>query len=378
MIPVCEPSFDNSEFRNVIDCMKSGRISGYSGKYIDELEKDFADYCGTKYAVAVSNCGSATLLTLEAMGIGKGDEVIVNTFTMAAPLFAIVRSGATPVLVDIEPETWNMDAKQLEAKITKNTQAILVAHVYGHPANMKEIVKVAYQHGLLVIEDAAEVLGAEADGFKVGGIGTVGNFSLYTNKVITSGEGGMIVTDDEFIAKRIRLLKTYATDPDNRFTHEFIGFNFRMTNLQAAVGCAQFKKLEKFTKKKIMIGNRYTKNLKGLKSLTLPKQATWAKHCYWVYGLLCRSQYERDILIGALHTCGVETRKFFVPMHQQPCFLKMGLFKGESYPISEDISKRGLYLPNGVNLTHKEIDQVCDLIIKVQSSEKTTSWGWYR
>lgn len=362
MIQVCEPSLGQEEIDNAIKCLQSNRISGFGGAYIKELESNFADYCGRKYAVSVSSCGAATLVSLEALRIGSGDEVIVNTFTMAAPLFAIVRAGAIPVLVDVERESWNMDASQIKHKITKRTKAIIVAHVYGHPADMQVIMEIADHYHLPVIEDAAEVLGAEAYGAKCGGIGHIGNFSLYFNKIITTGEGGMIITDSKEVADRARLIKSYATDVNNRFVHNELGFNFRLSNLQAAVGCAQFKKLEAFTKRKIEIAARYTQNLKDTE-LELPTQMSWAKHCYWVYALLVNKDgISRDGLIEALARHNIESRHFFIPMHQQPIFLKRGLFRKESYPISDDISRRGLYLPNGVTLTDEQIDYISDVI----------------
>ncbi len=364
-IQVCEPCIGQEEIDNVVACLKSGRISGYSGKYIDELEQALADYCGVEYGIAVSNCGVATLVTLEALGIGKGDEVIAPAFTMIAPHFAIVRAGAKPVLVDCENQTWNMNHNLIEKKITPKTKAILIAHVYGHPAPLKEIMVIASQHHLPVIEDAAEVLGAEYMGEKVGCFGKAGNLSLYCNKTITAGEGGMILTNDKELADKARLIKSYATDPANRFTHEIMGFNFRMSNVQAAIGCAQVKKLEAFTAKKRYIAQRYTEGLKDIKELTLPVELSYAKHCYWVYGLLCEGRLKRDEVIHKLGEAGIETRAFFNPMNRQPVFRKMGLFKDEKYPVSEYISQKGLYLPNGVALTDNQIDYIIEKVREV-------------
>lgn len=365
MIQVCEPLIGQKEIDNVVDCLKSGRISGYGGKYLEQFEHGFADYCGVQYGVAVSNCGIATLVTLEALGIGKGDEVIAPTFTMAAPHFAIVRAGARPVLVDAEYKTWNMNTSLIESKITKQTKAILVAHVYGHPADMSAIMDIAKRRKLLVIEDAAEVHGAEYKGKKCGSFGIASNFSFYFNKTITTGEGGMVLTNDGELAKRIKLLRGYATDEYNRFVHKYLGFNFRMSNVQAAIGCAQLEKLDKFVEKKRHIAAHYTEGLRDIPGLCLPIEMKWAKSSYWVYGLLIKPPYPltRDELMKVMLGKGIETRQFFVGMHLQPVFRRLGIVNGgHLYPVSDDLTANGLYLPNGVNLTDKQISFICEVI----------------
>jgi perosamine synthetase len=360
-IPVFEPELGEEELANVIDCVKTGWISGYSGKYIDEFERLFADYCGCKYGISTTNCATALQLTLESLEIGKGDEVIVPTFTMMATVAAIVKVGAIPVLVDSELLTWNMDTTQIEGKVTKRTKAIMPVHIYGHPCDMSPIVDIAYRHRLFVIEDAAEAHGAEYKGKRTGGLGTVGCFSFYINKIITTGEGGMITTNDKGLADRARLLKTYATVPSDRFLHEHMGFNYRMTNMQAAVGVGQMSKINRFVERKREIARQYSDRLKSVVGIVLPVEMPWAKNVYWVYGIRVASN-RRDSLREVLGRKGVETRTFFVPMHKQPCFLKMGLFSGGEYPVSEILAEEGIYLPNSVKLTEDQIDYICGII----------------
>ena len=363
-IPVFEPEIGDKELAGVIDCVKTGWISGYSGKYISEFEERFSAYCGCKYGVTTSNCATALLLTLESLGIGKGDEVITSTFTMIATVNAIIKAGATPVLMDSESDTCNMDPNLIEDKVTKRTKAILPVHIYGHPCDMSPIINIAIEYDLDVIEDAAEAHGAEYRGRRTGGLGTAGCFSFYINKIITTGEGGMITTDSKELADRARLLKSYATVPKSRFLHEHIGFNYRMTNMQAAVGVGQLDKIDYFIEQKRRITQQYNEYLCDVGGLILPKEMPWAKNVYWVYGIRVTSDFgiSRDELRARLGDKGIETRTYFVPMHLQPCFHKIGLFKKDKHPISEMLAREGLYLPNSTSLTSNQIKHICGII----------------
>lgn len=363
MIPVCEPLTGEKELQYASDCLKTNWISSL-GKYIDEFERKFASYCGCKYGITTTSGSTALDLAVVCLGIGKGDEVIVPTFTMAATVFAIVRTGAKPVLVDSEPETWNMDVSKIEGKITPKTKAIMPVHIYGHPCDMGPIMEVARKHHLYVIEDAAEAHGAEYKGTKAGGIGDVGCFSFYANKIITTGEGGMIVTNNGEVADRARRLKDQAFNPQKRFLHTDIGFNYRMTNMQAAVGLAQFERIDQFVEMRRTNARHYNKLLGKVRGIRLPVEKEWAKNVYWMYSIMVEDEFgiTRDELMQKLREKEIGTRTFFYPMHVQPCFTDMGLFKGESYPVAEELSMKGMYLPSGSGLKPEEIDYVCRAI----------------
>lgn len=363
-VPVCEPNLREEEVMLVMDAIRSGWISGYSGKYIDEFEQRFAEYCGCQYGVSTTSCATALLLTLESLGIGKGDEVITTAFTMIATVSAIIHAGATPVLVDVDPSTWNINADRIEEKITSRTKAVMPVPIYGHPVGIAGIMGIAEKHNLVVIEDAAEAIGSQYYGKPVGYFSDAACFSFYINKMITTGEGGMIVTNNLELANTARRLKGYDTDSGNRFTHNRLGFNYRMTNIQAAIGCAQMGKIDELVRRKREIGLHYLSRLKDLSWLQMPVERSWATNCYWVFGVLVKpeSKVDRDTLMSKLNDAGVETRSFFTPMHLQPALLNLGLFAGEEYTIAEDIGRRGLYLPNGTTLTDEQVDYVCDCI----------------
>ncbi len=368
MIPVCEPLLTGKELEYAGDCLKSNWISS-AGKYIPEFERRFAEYCGCKYGVATTNGTTALHLALVSLGIGPGDEVIMPAFTMAASAFAIVYTGAKPVLVDAEPDTWNIDVSQVEQKITKRTKAIMPVHIYGHPCDMDPIMDIAKRHRLFVVEDAAEAHGAEYKGRKAGGVGEIGCFSFYANKIITTGEGGMLVTSDARIAEKARRLKDQAFSPQRRFLHTNIGFNYRMTNIQAAIGLAQMESIDRFVDMRRKNAALYNAGLKDTLGITLPQEKQWAKNVYWMYGILTdnRLGITRDSLMQRLKEKGIDSRTFFLSMHVQPAFLDMGLFEGESYPVATDLSKNGLYLPSGSGLKSEEIDYICTCIRSMAS-----------
>ena len=369
MIPVCEPFITGKELEYIGDCLKTNWISS-KGKYIEKFEDKFSHYCGCRYGVSTTSGTTALHLAIASLGISKGDEVIVPAFTMIATVFAIIYAGAKPILVDSEPETWNIDVGQIEEKITPQTKAILPVHIYGHPCDMEPILDIARRHGLYVIEDAAEAHGAEYKGKRVGGISDIGCFSFYANKIITTGEGGMIVTNKREIAERARSLKDLAYSKERRFLHTDLGFNYRMTNIQAAIGLAQFRRIDELVERRRKNAHLYNSLLKDIEGIRLPVEKEWAKNVYWMYSILIEDEFgiSRDELTHRLAEKGIETRTFFIPMHQQPVFANMRLFKRESYPIAEEFSQRGLYLPSSSGLSEEEIGYICGAIKEIKGA----------
>jgi len=352
MIKVCELYLKGNELKYATDCLNSGWISS-GGSYIGRFEKAFAEYCGCAHGITTTSGTTALHLALVATGIGKGDEVIVPTFTMAASAFAVCYTGATPIFVDCEPLTFNIDTTLIESKITKNTKAIMPVHIYGHPCAMKTVMDIAEAYHLIVIEDAAEAHGAMYDDLMIGSIGHIGCFSFYANKICTTGEGGMVVTNDANIAARARSLKDLSHS-ETRFLHTDVGFNYRMTNLTAAIGVAQVEKIDEYIALRRKHAALYSRLLKGV-GLELPVEMPWVKNVYWMYAVLVKEN--RKQFMDYLYSKGVETRTFFIPMHRQPMFKD-----GGDYPIADDISQRGLYLPSGSGLTDDEIVYICDTI----------------
>lgn len=368
MIPVCEPFLSGKESEYVADCLKSNWISS-KGRYIKEFEEQFANYCGCKYGISTTSGTTALHLALACLGIGPADEVIVPSFTMIATVFAVIYTGAKPVLVDSEPETWNIDTAKIEDVVTKRTKAIIPVHIYGHPCDMDPIMKIADKYNLQVIEDAAEAHGAEYKGKKVGGIGRIGCFSFYANKIITTGEGGMVVTDDEVIADKARSLKDLSFSEEQRFLHTDLGFNYRMMNIQAAIGKAQFEKINELIERRRAHAHLYNSLLKDIEGIRLPVEKEWAKNVYWMYSIMVGDEFgmSRDELMSRLREREIDTRTFFIPMHQQPVFKRLGLFRQENYPIAEEISQRGLYLPSGSGLTTEQIEYICQVIEELKA-----------
>jgi perosamine synthetase len=356
-IPVCEPVIGEQELRYVTDCVETNWISS-RGKYVTEFENRFSAYCGATEGIATTNGTTALHLALATLKVGPGDEVILPAFTMMATAFAVMYCGARPVLVDADPETWNMDPTLIAEKITGKTRVILPVHIYGHPCDMDPIRELAEDHRAVVVEDAAEAHGAEYRGRRAGGIGQIGCFSFYANKIITTGEGGMVVTSDTALAKRARALKDLAFDPEKRFLHTDVGFNYRMTNIQAAIGLAQLERIDTFVAARRATAQRYTALLGDLPGLRLPVEKPWARNVYWMYGIVAGkgAPVSRDRLAGLLAARGVETRTFFVPVHQQPVCRRRGLFRDECYPVAEELGRNGLYLPSGSGLTGEEIE----------------------
>lgn len=360
MIPVNEPLLGGNEKKYLIECIDTGWISS-EGPFVKKFEELFAARVGRKFAIAVSNGTAALEAAVAALGIGAGDEVILPTFTIISCAAAVVRAGATPVLVDCDPITWNMDADGVAAKITSRTKAIMIVHLYGLPVDLDPILALAKEHGLAVIEDAAQMHGQAYKGKPCGSFGAVSTFSFYPNKHITTGEGGMIVTDDPACAERCRSLRNLCFQQEKRFVHEELGYNFRMTNLQAAVGLAQLERLDEFVGRKRWMGRLYGELLSDLPGLQLPRVSTWyAENIFWVFGIVLDSSVPLDAaqVMAKLGEQKIGTRPFFWPMHEQPVFHKMGLLQGESHPVSENLARRGFYLPSGLALTEDQIRRV--------------------
>jgi perosamine synthetase len=365
IIPVCEPTLSGNELKYVTQCIETNWISS-AGRFIPEFEQAFAKACDCQYGAACANGTVALHLALATLGIGPGDEVIVPTFTMIATINAVTYTGATAVLIDSEPETWNMDVGQLESKITPRTKAIMPMHTYGHPVDMDPLMEIARAHKLYVIEDAAEAHGARYKGRRTGSLGDCACFSFYGNKIITTGEGGMVTTNNPQIAAVAQNLRDHAFSEERHFWHKYLGYNYRMTNLQAAVGLAQTEQMEAFVTARRAHAAYYTSLLKDIPGIITPPQKPWAENVYWMYGILVGDEFgiSRDELRHRLAKRGIETRTFFIPMHVQPIYYQR--YKGQRYPVAEMLCKRGMYLPSASSLTKAEIEFVVEAIAEAR------------
>jgi perosamine synthetase len=351
---------DGNEKKYLLECIESGWVSS-EGPFVERFEKEFAKRHGRKHGVAVSNGTAAIDLAVDSIGIGPGDEVILPSFTIISCILQIVRSGATPVLIDSDPITWNMNVNHIEERVTKKTKAILVVHIYGLPTDMDPIIDIANRYGLKIIEDAAEMHGQTYKSMPCGSFGDLSTFSFYPNKHVTTGEGGMVLTDDDVLAETCRSLRNLCFQSGKRFIHERLGWNLRMTNLQAALGLAQLERLDEFVHRKRVMGSIYTQHLQGVPGLQLPLKSTdYADNIYWVYGVLLEKSTGLTVasVMEQLATMGVGTRPFFYPMHLQPALKKIGCFSGceKNYPIAEDLYERGFYLPSGIALSCEQIE----------------------
>jgi perosamine synthetase len=358
LIPVAEPDLTGNELEYVTRCVRSGWVSS-AGEYVTRFESDFAAFCGASRGVATANGTVAIHLALAALGIEDGDEVIVPSLTFVASANAVRYANARPVFVDCDPLTWTLSPEDVERKITPRTRAILVVHLYGHPADMERIQEIATRHRLWVIEDAAEAHGAEYHGRRVGNLGTAGVFSFYGNKTITTGEGGALVTDNPELAKRAAFLRDHAMSPERRYYHSEIGFNYRLTNLQAAIGVAQLERIETFLAAKRKHARQYASLLADVPGLELAPEAPWAKSSYWMYSVLVKDNFplKRDQLAQHLRTLQIDTRPFFLPMHTLPMYSS-----SERLPVAERLSQQGLNLPSSTNLTEGQIERVAAAI----------------
>jgi len=368
-IPVNQVSLDGNEKKYLNECIDSGWISS-EGPFVSQFEEQFAARVGRKHGVAVSNGSVALDAAVTALGLGKGDEVIMPTFTIISCAAAVVRSGALPILVDSDPWTWNMNVDEVKRRITGRTKIIMLVHIFGLPVDVTPVLELAAKHGIRTIEDAAEMHGQTYMGRPCGSFGDISTVSFYTNKHITTGEGGMIVTDDEELADKCRSLRNLCFQREKRFVHEQLGWNFRMTNLQAALGVAQLERLDEFVARKRRMGSRYTEQLAQLSKIQLPLCSTdYAENIYWVYGMVLADEllFDAEEAIRKLGGHGVGARPFFWPMHEQPVFKKMGLFAGESYPVAERLARRGFYIPSGLGLTDEQMDRVIQVVREILS-----------
>jgi perosamine synthetase len=368
MIPVSEPLLSGNEANYVADCIRSGWISS-DGHYLRSFEQKWAEYCGVAHGIGVSNGSAALQIAMSALQLEPGSEVILPSYTIISCAIAIIEAGCVPVLVDCDPGTWSLNLDEVESKIGPRVRAIMPVHMFGHPVDMRRLMAIAKKHDLRIIEDAAEAHGAEVAGRRVGGIGDMGCFSFYANKLVTTGEGGMVVTNNPAYAERLRSLRNLCFRPDRRFYHTEIGHNYRLTNVQAAIGLAQIERIAEHIDLKRRMAKSYHERLSDLAQLTLPVEREWAKNVYWMYGLVLSHQVPFDAVEFArrLREFGVDTRPLFLGMHEQPVLQARGLFKGERYPVTERLARRGLYLPSGLPLTEEQIDRVCMAVRKVLS-----------
>lgn len=366
-IPVNVPLVNGNEKKYLDECIETGWISS-EGPFVKEFEEKFAARVCRKHGIAVSNGTAALDVAIEALGVGVGDEVIMPSFTIISCIGQIVRSGAIPVLVDSDPVTWNMDVSQIKEKITSKTKVIMVVHIFGLPVDFSPVLDIAREHGLKVLEDAAQMLGQKYKGQWCGSFGDISTFSFYPNKHITTGEGGMVVTNEGQLAEDCRSLRNLCFQPNKRFIHERLGWNFRMTNMQAALGLAQLERLDEFVERKRRMGRKYTEAFSDLRGVQLPLEKTdYAENIYWIYGLVLDDliAFDAEEAIVQLSKKGVGCRPFFYPMHQQPVLKEKGLFEGERYPVSERLYQKGFYIPSGIALTEDEMDRVAEAVFEV-------------
>ena len=371
MIPVCEPVLEATDLAGVMDALRSGHISS-AGPEVREFEERWAAYCGRRHGIAVANGTVAIQLAVACLDLEPGDEIIMPTFTIISCALAAVHCGAVPRLVDADPRTWCMDTSAVRHAIGPRTRAIMPVHIYGHPVDMDPILEVAEQHGLVVVEDAAEGHGAEyrsarrgtATWRRCGSFGAMSCFSFYANKLVTTGEGGMIVTDDDALAALARLKRNLAFEAGRRFRHEHLAFNFRMGSLQAALGIPQVARMDGIVAKKRAIAAAYTKGLRDVAGVQLPVEEPWARSVYWMYGVVVdpTTGLDAEALASQLADRGVETRPFFLGLHEQPVFPRRGRFTHEHFPVAERLARQGLYLQSGLGLRPHQIEQVTDFV----------------
>jgi perosamine synthetase len=368
-IPVCEPLLLGRELEYVTEAVSKGWISS-SGGFVSKFEQQFAAHLGVRHAITASNGTAALHLALVAAGIGPGDEVIVPTFTMIASCAAICYTGATPVFVDCERDTFNLDVSKVRQKLTTRSRAIMPVHIYGLPCDMDPLLEIARDAKLLVVEDAAEAIGSRYRERACGAIGDIGCFSFFANKAITSGEGGMVVTDDDTLAEKLRYYKNlcFPLAGPRRYVHEHIGFNYRMPNTVAAIGLAQLERVDDLVFRRRENARRYNARLRAQRGITIPVDREWATNSYWMYSVLIEDDFglSRDEVMRRLGERGVETRSFFVPMHQQVALKNYGCDVSGHYPNAEHVSPRGLYLPSGSGLTDAQIERVCQELLSLR------------
>lgn len=366
-IPVNRPDLSGRERELLLECIDTGWISS-EGPFIGQFETAFSKRVNRAHGVAVANGSAALDIAVAALGIAAGDEVIMPSFTIISCATAVVRAGAKPVLVDSDPVTWNMDIAQIERAITPRTKAIMVVHIYGLPVDMDPILALAKKHKLYIIEDAAEMHGQAYKGKPCGSFGDISTFSFYPNKHITTGEGGMVVTDDAALAERCKSLRNLCFQAKKRFVHDELGWNYRMTNLQAALGLAQLERLDEFAARKRAMGKRYRELLSGIPGVELPPEKTsYAESIYWVFGLVLNDSvpFDAEAMMKKLAEKQIGTRPFFWPMHEQPVFHQMGWYKDDKHPVAEKLARRGFYLPSGLGLTDEEMQRSAQAVREI-------------
>lgn len=350
--PVAAPDLSGNEAAYVAECLRSTRISS-QGAFLDRFERQVAERVGAREAVATSNGTTALHVALLALGIGPGDEVIVPALTFVATANAVVYCGAKPVIADCLPDTWCMSPESARRLIGPRTRALVPVHLYGHPCNMPALAALAAEHGLAIVEDAAEALGAEIEGRPVGNWGRAATFSFFGNKIVATGEGGMVVTDDAALADRVRRLRGQGVDPQRRYWHDTLGYNFRLTNLAAAIGVAQMERLDAFLAARRRIANWYRRELASVPGLTLPTERTGARHAYWMYTVLAPPQVDRDALMRRLADAGIETRPVFYPLHELP--VHQGARTDRDCPVARAVARCGVSLPTYTELTAHDV-----------------------
>jgi perosamine synthetase len=369
-VPVSEPMLDQAETYHVNEALRKGAISGFFGDYLPTFEKEFAEYCGCSYGVSVTSGTAALHLAMLTLSIGRGDEVLVASLTNMATFFAVIYQGAHPIPIDVDPETMNIDPALLRKSITPRTKAILVVHLYGHPVDMDPVIDVAKEHGLYVIEDCAEAHGATYKGRKVGGLGDIGCFSFYANKVITTGEGGMITLNNPEWAGTARNLKGLAFGDSNKFMHQAVGYNYRMTNLQAAIGHAQFLKIEEIIAAKRSLASKYLHRLAHRVDIQLPVEKSYARNVYWMFHILLKGPNAglRAQVMHKLSERGIETRENFLPYNMQDIFIQRGWTRPDECPVANDLGARGLYLPSSPKISDQDVEYVCESLVEALDS----------
>ena len=365
-IPVNTPKIYKDEKKYVNNCLTSGWISS-EGKYVKEFEKRFSKYINKKYGVAVSSGTAALEIAMKSLNLKKKSEVIIPNFSIISTALCVIKLGLKPVLVDVDPRTWNMSPKEIIKKINKNTKAIIITHIYGFPVEMKEILAVARKRKIKIIEDTAEMIGQTYNKKRCGSFGDLSTFSFYANKHITTGEGGMILTNDKKLYFKCKSLRNLCFGSKNRFDHDDIGWNYRMTNLQAAMGCGQLNNISKILKRKREIGKRYISILKKCKKITIqPYKNEYATNIFWVFGILLKKTISRNKVVDKLKKRNIQTRNFFYPMYKQKIFKKLKIFKkNQKFQVSDNLSTNGFYLPSGLGLTNSEIDYVGKTLLEI-------------
>lgn len=360
IIPVAQPALVGREKEYVLDCLDSSWISS-KGKYIQKFEEAFADLVGVKHALSCCNGTAALHLALLALGVGPGDEVIIPTLTYVATANAVLYCGAKPVFIDSEDQTWNLDPALLESQITERTRGIIVVHLYGHPADMDPIRVVAAKHGLFIIEDAAEAHGAEYKGKQVGTLGDIATFSFYGNKILTTGEGGMVCTQDDGLATRIRQLRGQGQDLQRRYWFTMVGYNYRMTNIAAAIGLAQVEKVDWHIARRREVAQWYRSRLQGIPQVRFSPEMIWARNVYWLSSIVLDDRIDRDAVMGTMLSQGVETRPFFYPMHVLPIY--QSYLGSDKYPVADRLGRQGINLPSSGLLTEQQVGYVSNALI---------------